>query len=227
VLGPTPVSDAIAQCDSWRALVRGSPLATASTLNPLALLHAMNGDAEAAERLLAEAREILSALGGLTAGVAHLEAWVRLLLGQPQRAEAALRADLESSPGGSSRATTTALLARAVLAQRRVDDAAELCRLAERDAPADDTLTQVLWRGAAARIEAGRGRCADAEALARDAVDRAAATDLLWHHGAAMLDFADVLRACGRSEEADRAAGAGQALYDRKGIAVSQRQGGT
>jgi len=147
---------------------------------------------------------------------------VHLVLGRPERAESALRADFEASPAGSGRATTTALLARVVIAD---DEADELCRLAERDAAADDALTQLLWRGAAARILAGRGRCDEADALAADAVARAAATDLLWHHGTAMLDLAEVRRACGRGEEAEAATRAGRALLDRKGVAVSQRQG--
>ena len=35
---------AIRRCEEFRALVRASPIATASTLNPLALLHAMKGE---------------------------------------------------------------------------------------------------------------------------------------------------------------------------------------
>ena len=81
VLGPTPVDEAIRRCEEFRELVRASPIATASTLNPLALLHAMKDEFEIAERLLAEAGEILRELGGRGAGVSHLEASVRLLAG--------------------------------------------------------------------------------------------------------------------------------------------------
>jgi DNA-binding SARP family transcriptional activator/tetratricopeptide (TPR) repeat protein len=225
-VGPTPVAVAIERCDAWRERVAGSPLATASTLNPLALLHAMRGDAERAEQLLGEAREILAALGGLTAGIAHLEAWVQLVLGRPESAETALRADLESAPEGASRAMTAALLARALVAQERLEEADDLCRQAERAAASEDAETQVLWRAAAARIRAARGQCADAETLAREAVAHAETTDLLWHQGDAMLALAEVLRRCERSDEAERATRAGRALYDRKGIATSDRAGG-
>ncbi|HEX5618182.1 MAG TPA: BTAD domain-containing putative transcriptional regulator [Solirubrobacteraceae bacterium] len=225
-VGPTPVAVAIEQCEAWRERVAGSPLATASTLNPLALLYAMSGDDERAEQLLGEAREILAALGGLTAGVAHLEASVHLVMGRPERAETALRADLESAPEGARRAMTAALLARALVAQGRLDDAEELCRQAERSAASEDAETQVLWRAAAARIRAARGQCTDAETLAREALAHAETTDLLWLQGDAMLALAEVLRRCERSDEAERATRAGRALYDRKGIATSERPGG-
>jgi tetratricopeptide (TPR) repeat protein len=223
VLGPTPVDDAIRQCEEWRALVRTSPLARASTLNPLAVLHAMKGDVEQADALLAEAAAILSELGGLTAGYAHLATFALLLTDRPERAEAALRAHGATPAEGSGAATTQALLAHAVLDQGRADEADEIRRLAERTAADEDTLTQVLWRCVAARILTGD----EAVAVAREAVARAEASDLLWHQGNAMLALAEALRASGRSDEADDAARAAQALYDRKGIAARRRQGGT
>ena len=82
-LGPTPVDEAIELCDGLRASVRSSPLATASTLNPLALLHAMKGDFATSDQLLAQASELLDDLGGFGAGVSHLEAFARLLAGRP------------------------------------------------------------------------------------------------------------------------------------------------
>jgi DNA-binding SARP family transcriptional activator len=226
-LGPTPVAEAIGQCEQWRDLVRGSPLATASTLNPLALLHAFRGDTEAAARLQDEAKEILDALGGATARVAHFEAWISIAAGWPERAEPALRAHAESTTDRSARATSIALLARIVLAQGRSEEARELCARAQDDAAAEDLETHVLWRGTLARIRAGESRGDEAEALAREAVALAESTDLLWHTGAAMLDLAAVLRACERDDEAERATLAGLAVYERKGIVASDRRGET
>ena len=166
VLGPTPVDDAILRCEDFRGLVQASPFATASTLNPLALLHAMRGDFEVAERLLEEASEILQEFGGLNSGVSHLETWVRLLAGQPAVAETALRADVEtlsSMSEGGVLATTTALLAQAVYAQGRMNEAGELCRTTEKLAAAEDTMTQVIWRGVQAKVLAREGRCEEAE----------------------------------------------------------------
>ena len=223
VLGPTPVDVAIRRCEEFRELLRASPVATASTLNPLALLHAMKGELETAGRLLEQASEILRELGGLGSGVSHLEAFVRLLAGQPALAEAPLRADVEtlSSMGdGAALATTTALLAQVVYAQGRIDEAGELCRMTDRRAAPEDTVTQVIWRGVQAKILARRRRCDEAEALARAAVALVEATDLLSHHGDAMLDLAEVLQICERNEESGRAARTGLALYELKGNAV-------
>jgi DNA-binding SARP family transcriptional activator/class 3 adenylate cyclase len=224
VLGPTPVEEAILRCEEFGELVRASPIAMASTLNPLALLHAMQGEFEIAERLLDQAGEMLRELGGLSASVSHLEAFVRLLAGQPALAEARLRADVEtlSSMGeGSALATSTALLAQAVYAQGRTREAGELCRMADRRAAAEDTITQVIWRGVQAKILAREGRCEEAETLAREAVALVEPTDLLSHRGDAMLDLAVVLQACARTEEAALASRAGIELYELKGNTVA------
>ena len=149
---------------------------------------------------------------------------MRLLAGRPELAEAALRADAEalSSMGeGSALATTTALLAQAVYAQGRLDEARELCRATERRAAPDDAITQAIRRGVEARVLAREGRHDDAEALARAAVALVEPTDLLSHRGDAMLDLADVLRQRGRTGEAERSVRAALACYERKGNAAA------
>ncbi len=224
VLGPTPVDEAIRRCEEFRELVRASPIATASTLNPLALLHAMKDEFEIAERLLAQAGEILRELGGRSAGVSHLEASVRLLAGEPALAEAPLRADIEQLVAmreSDTLATTTALLAQAVYAQGRTLEAGELCRMTDRTAASEDTVTQTIWRGVEAKVLARDGRCEEAEALARAGAALVEPTDLLSHRGDAMLDLAEVLRICGRVDEEERATRAGLALYELKGNAVA------
>jgi DNA-binding SARP family transcriptional activator len=222
-LGPAPVADAIAACEAFRALAVPSPAATASTLNPLALLHAMAGDFAVAGELLAEAGAILHELGGLIGDVSHLEASVRMLAGQPDLAEAALRTGVETLSAVSGvHATTTAMLAQAVYAQGRVEEAGELCRTIDASAVADDILTRAVWHGTQAKVLAHEGRADEAEALARAAVALVEPTDLLSHRGDAMLDLADVLRTCGRGGDAERASAA--ALYERKGnVAAAAR----
>ena len=84
-----------------------------------------------------------------------------------------------------------------------------------------DSLTQALWRGARARALALDGHADEALALAREAVAVLEPTDLLSDRGDAMLDLAAVLSTCGRREDAERAARAAVALYERKGNAVA------
>jgi ATP/maltotriose-dependent transcriptional regulator MalT len=183
----------------------------------------MRGELELAERFVREANDTLEELGSLEASVSHHEAFVRLLAGQPVRAEGPLRAGLErleSMSDSGMLATTAAMLAQAVYAQGRLAEAAELCDVAAAAGGADDIVTQVIWRGVKARIEVRGGRAEAAEALAREAVALAEPTDLLSHRGDAMLDLADVLRESSRRGEAERNIRAGLSLYEQKGNAV-------
>ena len=220
VFGPTPVDDAIDRCEAFRHVVRASPVAVAWTVNALASLHAMRGEVDLAERLLQEANETIHQLGSLHSSVSHIEALVRLQAGEPARAERLLRAGMEtlaSMNAGDLLATTIALLAQAVYAQGRMGEADELCRRAAGSAASDDIVTQVICRGVEAKILAGEGHCDRAAAVAHDAVALVEPTELLSLRGDAMLDLAEVLRACGRAGESQRALQAGLALYEKKG----------
>jgi tetratricopeptide (TPR) repeat protein len=166
-------------------------------------------------------------LGGLGAGISHLEALVRLLAGQAEHAEALLRDDAEvlaTMVEGSALASTTALLARAVLVQGRPAEAGELAAEADRLAAPDDAWTQATWRGVRARALAHAGRREEGLALAREAVAALEPTDLLSHRGDAMLDLAGVLSISERREEMERAVRTAVALYERKGNAVAAEQ---
>ncbi len=224
IWGPMPVDDGIRRCEAIRDGVRESPSAVAWTVNALAALHAMKGEFQLANELLREADETLRQLGTLRSSVSHIEALVRLLERAPQLAEAPLRADVEaltSASASDTLATTAAMLAQAVFTQGRLDEAGELCRLAEETAAADDIYTQAIWRGVQARVLVRTGRIDEAERLARGAVALAEPTDLLSTRGDAMLDLADVLWACRRRDESHRAARSALALFERKGNAVS------
>jgi ATP/maltotriose-dependent transcriptional regulator MalT len=198
-------------------------VAVAWAVNALAYLHAMRGELDLAERFLQQANETLHQLRSLHSTPSHIEALIRLLADRPALAEIPLRADVEAlAPMGAGGllATTTALLAQAVFAQGRVREADELCEDAAGAAPADDIFTQVIWRGVRAKILAAEGRCDQAEALAREAVALVLPTDYLSLHGDAMLDLAEVLRACGRTDDSDRAVRTGLSLYENKGNAI-------
>lgn len=219
-LGPMAVDDAIVLCEGFRDHVAASPVAVAWMVDPLAALHAMKGEFAVAERLLEEGDETLRKIGHLDASVSHHAAFVRLLAGEPALAELPLRAGIERlAPMSDGRlmATTTALLSQALYAQGRIDEAGEQCRLTAAAAARDDIVSQVIWRGVQAKILARDGRCAEAEAVAREAVALVAPTDLLSHHGDAMLDLAEVLGMCSRMDEADGAVRDAIALYDLKG----------
>jgi DNA-binding SARP family transcriptional activator len=225
--GPTPVPDAIRRCVRIREQVAISPVAVAFTLHPLGLLHAMTGDFDRARELVAEANAILDDLGGMHEAVSHHAALVELLAGRPADAEARLRAgydQLQQMGEQTLLATTAAMLAQAVYAQERDDEAAALCRVCERIAAPEDVTAQALWRGVSAKLRARAGELAAAEGLAREAVRLLEPTDLLSHHGDALLELAEVLRLAGRADAAAGAARQGLALYERKGNVVAARR---
>jgi DNA-binding SARP family transcriptional activator/tetratricopeptide (TPR) repeat protein len=224
VWGPAPVSQAIARCTAIRDQVRASRVAVAVTLHPLGLLHAMDGDFDQARRLVRQGNEILDEFDRLHSAVSHHEALVELLAGQPAAAEERLRLGyrrLEEMGERALLATTAAMLAQALHAQDRLQEADTFCQVSERTAAAEDLPTQVKWRGVRAKLLGWEGRTVEAAALAREAVRLAAPTDMLTMRADALLDLAEVLRLSGPSAEADPAARQALALYERKEDRVS------
>jgi class 3 adenylate cyclase/tetratricopeptide (TPR) repeat protein len=221
VFGPMHADEGIRRCERLRVLVGTSPVAAAWVANALAPLHAMRGEFETADRLVEEANATIHQFRSLSASVSHMEAMVRMHAGQPALAERALRSDVEalrSMSEGGLLATSTAMLAQALYAQGRHQEAQEWSAVAATAGAPDDILTQVIWRGVKAKILAHDGRAEAAEALAREAVELVDATDLLLWRGDAMLDLAEVLRlSSGMFEEAARGA---LSEYERKGNAV-------
>jgi tetratricopeptide (TPR) repeat protein len=225
LVGPTPVAEAIERCTQIREHVRSSPVAVAQMLHPLATLHAMQGDFEAARSLVREANAIIDELGRIySVGVAHDEASIELLAGQPARAEERLRRAydrLDEMGEKALLATTAGMLAQALYAQDRLEEAETFCRASRDAAAADDLSAQVEWRSVQAKMLARQDRREEAESLATEAVALVAATDFLTYHGDAMLDLAEVLELSGKSEEAQAANRGGLQLYERKGNLVS------
>lgn len=157
-------------------------------------------------------------------GVAQHEATVELLAGQPAQAEHVLRRTFDRLEAMGERAllaSTAGMLAQALYAQERTEEAETFCRASRDAAAAEDLSAQAEWRGVQAKILARRGDVEEAEALARDAVALVSATDFLSHHGDALIALAEVLGLGGRQEEAEEATRAGLALYERKGNVVS------
>jgi tetratricopeptide (TPR) repeat protein len=225
VFGPTPVDEAIQLCLDIREQVRSSPVAVAETLHPLAVLHAMRGEFDDARSLVREGNAIIEDLGRMySAGLSHHEALVEMLAGQPDVAEDRLRRAYETLDEMGEKtllATTAAMLAQAIYAQDRPQEAWRFCEVSRGVAADEDLSAQVVGRGTSAKILARQGRGDEAEALAREAVKLAASTDFLTHHGQAFLDLAEVLQLNNVAEEAESALRAGLELYEQKGDLVS------
>jgi class 3 adenylate cyclase/tetratricopeptide (TPR) repeat protein len=223
-IGPTPVTEAIATCTEIREEVDGSPLATAQMLPPLASLYAMQGDFETARSLVQEANTLLVELGRIyTVALSHHDATVEFLAGQPAAAEQRLRTAYERLDELGEKAfaaSTASMLAQAVYCQERYDEAEQFCSASREAAAADDLSAQVEWRGVAAKLLARRDRNAEAETLAREAVELVEQTDFLRHHADALLALGDVLALGGEPQQAATAFRAGLELYQQKGDTV-------
>ena len=181
--GPEPVDAAIARCEAIRDEVRASPVAVAATLHPLAALHAMRGEPDA--RAPADPRgqrDPRRRSAACSPPSPTTRRWSSCWPATRPRAEARLRLGFDALREMGERgllATTAAMLAQAVLAQGRDEEAGELAAVAATAAPREDLATQAIWRGAqrtGARAIAG-APC-EAAALAHEAVALLAPTDL-------------------------------------------------
>jgi class 3 adenylate cyclase/tetratricopeptide (TPR) repeat protein len=225
LVGPTPVEEAITRCIEIREQVQSSPVAVAETLHPLAGLHAMRGEFDLARALIREGSAILDELGRIySAGISHHEAFVEMLAGEPAIAEERLRRGydrLEEMGEKALLATTAAVLAQAVYAQGRLDEAQRFYEVSREAAVGEDLSAQVVSRGVRAKILARQGRADEAEALAREAVELVAQTDFLTYHGDALLDLAEVMRLRGQPEQEAAAMQTALELYELKGNIIS------
>jgi class 3 adenylate cyclase/tetratricopeptide (TPR) repeat protein len=228
--GPTPVASALQQVEDVSRRTEESQAAQVTTLRIRAHLEAMLGQFDAAHDLIAKAKALAEELGletYMAAGVLRSAGEIELLAGDFLAAERAFRDGCETSErtgdwGGL--ASLTPLLADALNAQGRGDEAAPSIELAARRVSADDSDAQIGLLRVRARLLAHEGDLKEAERLARKATDLAANTDLLNNHAKALTDLADVLELAGARGQAATAMEAALALYERKGnIVMAER----
>ena len=148
------------------------------------------------------------------------EAYVDMVAGRPEEAEARLRLGyerLEEMGEKSLLSSTAAMLAQTLYAQSRFEEADEACRWCEEAALDDDVSIQIDRRAIRAKLLAVAGKAAEAELLAREAVEIAAGTDYVTDRANALCDLAEVLERAGKPDEAEVARAEGVELYLRKG----------
>jgi ATP/maltotriose-dependent transcriptional regulator MalT len=217
LFGPRPVADALRLATDVAARAEPGTMLAAIAQRAIAGLAAMAGDFARAHEAVERERALLTDLGVplILAHAAEVHALVELLAGDPAAAEREARRAHELLAGTAevSAPTLAAILARALEAQGRDDEALKLTEESEQAAGAEDLTTQVQWRGPRARVLARRGERAEAERLAREAVEIAARTDFLSLQGDTLLDLAHVT---GERRPAEQAL----ELYERKGNVV-------
>ena len=113
------------------------------------------------------------------------------------------------------------MLGRLVRDQERFDEALSLTEVAEKATTPDDIYSQSIWRAVRAPIVARRGDLAQAEHLARAAVDLAKSTEAPGIQADAMAELAVVLDHARRHDDARTVRQEALALYEGKGNVVA------
>ena len=154
-----------------------------------------------------EAQGVVAELGDeLHAAASTMQrGYIELLAGEAAAAEAFLsegERDLERQGEGGFRSTVQCLLADALQALGRIDEAIAATERAEGLSFPDDFETLAGWRTARARTLADLGVGEDAERFAREALDIVEPTESLDTQARAWSSLGYVLASAGRSEEA-------------------------
>jgi class 3 adenylate cyclase/tetratricopeptide (TPR) repeat protein len=237
LMGPTPVEEAIERCEQiLQGDIAGQPARTtaiperstagATLRTTLANLYATRGRFGEARRLCTEAIATLNELDTRwdLAVLSLQTSAVDILADDPAGAETILQESYELLYQMGDRAylsTVAAYLADALCKQHRDREAGRYARISKEAASEGDSLTQVVWRAVSATVAARRGEYEAAERLAREAVRRADATDMLDLQADSRVALVEVLLLAGDNEGARLSTEAAIELYDRKGNIVS------
>ena len=201
---PSPVARAGGRCLDVVRLLRittASPSVEATSMRCQAVLEALRGRFDVARSMLDSSRATLEELG-LRHGLletAYLTGVVELVAGDPAAAIGPLRDaydGLIEMGVGIDAGRAAALLAHALVAEGRVDDAEPMAAASE-ELAGQDLKTAIAWRVARAEVLAARGDVGGGIALAEEAVEIAAATDLVIDHADACVTLAALYRQAG------------------------------
>jgi class 3 adenylate cyclase/tetratricopeptide (TPR) repeat protein len=220
--GTTPASELLARQDERDERERLSAWLRGPRAGALAMLGRI-GEARA---LLAEVRaDLAGGGGGLLPVSMGMEVAVELLAGDPAAAVVSANEAyrlLEKLEYHNFLAPAAGWLGQANYALGRLAEATAWADLAA-ELPASNNgrwrppaPASGLWRQVKAKVLARRGEHAEAERLARQAVEISNATDMLNEQGAAYADLAEVLALAGRSEAEAEAHDQALARYEQK-----------
>ena len=227
LFGPSPVARAGGRCLDVVRLLRittASPSVEATSMRCQAVLEALRGRFDVSRSMLASARASLEELG-LRHGLLETDLFtgmVELIAGDPDAAIDPLRSAYEGLGTlgvGADAGQAAALLATALLACGEADEAELMA--GESEALAGQNLkTAIAWRIARAQVLAARAELEAGAALAAEAVEIAAATDLVLDHADACVVLADLRELSGDGPGAQQALADARRLYEAKGATV-------
>jgi class 3 adenylate cyclase/tetratricopeptide (TPR) repeat protein len=227
--GPAPLDAGIRLCEQTLKEADAEPGIASIATQVLGMLYGLRGDFDRGRTLFAQAEAIQLELGmkiARAAGAAMTRAALEELAEDYDAAEEALRPAIEVLRRAGEKgyySTLLGYLARVSYAQGKYDEAVDLAREADEAGGADDVETQRLSLSVRGMVIARRGETAEAERLARTAVELLAQADALVGQAEAMLSLAEVLALAGRLDEASAAAREAARLYAAKGADAGVR----
>ena len=187
-----------------------------------ACFHAMTGDFVRAREGISEAEALAERMGSelWASAIYEFGGHIEEMAGDQEAAARSFREEYElhrrmGDEGHGS--TSAAYLAVALCRLGRFDEAEELATIARATGADDDLATQASARSAQAWVRSARGEHEEARRLAREAVDLYAGAQSPWFHGDTLMVLSEVSRAAGLSKDAEEAARAALAAYERKG----------
>jgi len=198
-------------------------------LQQLALLYAFAGRIADARAARARGRAMLTRLGAkLTLAIVPFHSGViELIAGDPAAAERELRAGYQALQAMGEQGyltSTTAILAEAVYAQDRLNEAEQLTAQTKALAKPDDSANQARWRATRAKLLARRGQFSTAERLADEAVALVSPTSWAALQAETLMAKAEVNRLAGASDQAAAGLRAALRIYqDRQAVPLAER----
>ena len=224
-LGPAPADEVIAVTE--RALERETtPLGRSGPLRRLGRMLACRGEFERSRAAYREGTEIPRELGQIREAASSCMgmAFIEQRAGDLEAAEAVLRAgvdELETLGDTAYLSTAVCVLAEVLFSRGQYEETARLSAHAKETSLTSDLATQSYVAILDARLAAQRGDCAEAEDLARRAVEILGDADFYEHVGLSNLALAQVLETCGKPSAAREPALRAAAVYDAKGDIVA------
>jgi predicted ATPase len=175
VVRPIPADEAVSRAESLLQAASGDSWAEAAILGPLSLLYSYVDRFADARAALARSRSILAQSGARIdwARLSIQGGLIELIAGDPAAAEQIMTPGYDALRAMGERgwrASVATLLAEAVYAQGRLDQALRLTEEAEECAGPDDFDAQARWRAIRAKVLARRGQYRVAARLAEEAV---------------------------------------------------------
>ncbi|MFL5944523.1 MAG: adenylate/guanylate cyclase domain-containing protein [Gaiellaceae bacterium] len=215
--GPAEATAALTRCEAMLVRAGANPLLEANVRASIAGLHGMLGDFDEARAAAKRAETIYVDLGLrlALAGLTQVAGPIELLAGDAQAAETILRRGYDILHEIGATGDSDALLAEALYAQARYDEARMLVEGAMLRTSEADVAPRVLLLGLRAKLRARSDDEGDAEATA--AIALAESTDALNLRGDAFANLAETHRLLGDDDRATAAAVKAVELYTRKG----------